>query len=299
MERLRMGLGLGQWSYFSAEDSRSTTVGQILQTVSALREDAFKAYGFETSGNTSTNATIKLPFAWPTSQERNPPDEEDVFAFSDTDPDPPLTCATEDFTIQPYSSELKEYRILTRNRIACWRSHYSVLMQAVSQQTGWSSPVTLILEDDVDMELDIRARLGAVWGSLPPDWDVVFLGHCWSNESYYPAIPILHKEHNTLSRLHPSNAPLCTHGYAVSPAGASRLLVHLTHPPFAYSRAIDHALAWLVQSGRIQAYSVVPSVVVQRKIGSSDVMPDGRGSAWRESLTKGFFDVENLADPST
>jgi hypothetical protein len=68
--------------------------------------------------------------------------------------------------------------------------------------------------------------------------------------------------------------------------GARRLLLHLTYPRFAYSRAIDHALAWVVQSGRLNAFSVVPSVVVQRKIGNSDVGM-GKGSGWRDRLVKG------------
>jgi GR25 family glycosyltransferase involved in LPS biosynthesis len=36
--------------------------------------------------------------------------------------------------------------------------------------------VALVLEDDVDMELDIRQRLLGVWDSLPSVWDIVFLG---------------------------------------------------------------------------------------------------------------------------
>jgi hypothetical protein len=60
------------------------------------------------------------------------------------------------------------------------------------------------------------------------------------------------------------------------------------HPPFAYSRAVDHALAWLVRSGRLQSFSLVPSVVVQRKVGSSDVM-GGQGSKWRDGLIDGVL----------
>jgi hypothetical protein len=91
--------------------------------------------------------------------------------------------------------------------------------------------------------------------------------------------------------LHPSFGPKCTHAYALSKSGARRLLLHLRYPPFAYSRALDQAFAWLVQSGRIRAYSVVPSVVVQRKVGESDVMygQAGMGSRWKERLVRGVF----------
>ena len=85
--------------------------------------------------------------------------------------------------------------------------------------------------------------------------------------------------------------PQCTHAYAVSRAGARRILAHLLVPPFAFSRAIDQALAWLVLSGRLRAYSVVPPLVIQAKLTESDIDKgaDGRGSAWRETLEEGVL----------
>src|ERR1700728_950716 len=100
-------------------------------------------------------------------------------------------------------------------------------------------------------------------------------GHCWSNESTYQALPQPTDHDNIRSpsttHLHPSFAPKCTHAYALSHIGARRLLLHLLYPPFAYSRAFDQALSWLVSSRRLLSFSVVPSVVVQRKNGESDV----------------------------
>jgi hypothetical protein len=109
---------------------------------------------------------------------------------------------------------------------------------------------------------------------------------------------------NTSHRLHPSLSPKCTHAYALSHAGARRLLLHLQHPPFAFSRAIDQAFAWLVQSGRLKSFSVVPSLVVQRKISKSDIILAHQGpdtsertakaakfpaSVWKEDLLNGVF----------
>jgi hypothetical protein len=42
-----------------------------------------------------------------------------------------------------------------------------------------------------------------------------------------------------MSTLRRANTPQCTHAYAVSSAGARRLLAHLEYPPFAYRRAVD------------------------------------------------------------
>ncbi|KAJ7173017.1 hypothetical protein C8R43DRAFT_679093 [Mycena crocata] len=277
MERLRARLGL-QWSYVAAEDSQSSLVGRIMSQVRSKRQEELKMKEY------APNTTIRLPFEWPSPEDGpSPPFGDPNSSFPAAADAEPLTCATEDFTLVPYSPRLKEYKILSRSRIACWHSHLSAIQRASAQRPEKAS---LILEDDVDMEADIKERLVAVWSLLPPDWDVVFLGHCWSNESHYPALgpPSSH----LVTRLHPSHAPLCTHAYALSPQGAVRLLQHLTYPRFAYSRAIDHALAWLVQSGRLRSFSVVPSVVVQRKLGGSDVMA-GTGSAWREQLVHGVL----------
>lgn len=89
--------------------------------------------------------------------------------------------------------------------------------------------------------------------------------------------------------LHPSESPKCTHAYVLSRPGARRILQHLLYPPFAYSRAIDQALAWLAQSGRIKSFSVMPSIVVQRKKDSSDVTP-GLGRGTKEALKNPLFD---------
>lgn len=93
--------------------------------------------------------------------------------------------------------------------------------------------------------------------------------------------------------VHPSFAPKCTHAYALSASGARKLLLHLLYPPFAYSRALDQAYAWLVQSGRLRAFSVVPSVVIQHKLSQSDIDGGayGLGSDWKEELEHGLLTV--------
>ncbi|ESK85520.1 hypothetical protein Moror_10082 [Moniliophthora roreri MCA 2997] len=189
-------------------------------------------------------------------------------------------------------------------RAACWDSHLRVIQSVLdsSSNTSTSWDITFILEDDIDMELDIRRRLRPLWERLPVDWDIVFLGHCWSNEGIYDALSDIQ------THLHPSRAPQCTHAYALSPLGARRLYEHLTYPPFAFSRAIDQAYAWLVKSGRLRAYSVVPGVMVQRveeagwlewlwnwfsgkETGkASDIWgTSGGATRWRDELVNGVF----------
>lgn len=237
----------------------------------------------------------------------------------------PLTSAREDHVHGvKFTSHLPSFMLLTPARIACWYSHLTAIQQIADyghlgqhsegNQSSLRKPddAFLILEDDVDMEQDISERLRAVWSVLPAGWDIVFLGaspllssvlhslkgvtgHCWSNESHHPALV----EPNALSSsaspvaLHPSFAPKCTHAYAVNPASARRLLHHLTYPPFAYSRALDQALAWLVESNRLKAFSIVPSLVVQHKGSGSDIDEGerGTGSRWRDPLEHSILGI--------
>lgn len=83
--------------------------------------------------------------------------------------------------------------------------------------------------------------------------------------------------------------------------------MHLTYPPFAFSRALDQAIAHLIQSQRIQSFSVVPSVVVQRRcfLSSADdnkcanstqdsdiwIEEGHRGSKWKETLVNSALDA--------
>ncbi|KAF9221282.1 hypothetical protein BS17DRAFT_657135, partial [Gyrodon lividus] len=282
MEFLRTIQGL-TWSIIDAIPENAPSVNRILNWVAAERtqraEDAKIG-----SGNSA--------FRWPA--------EIDAFAVtqaplsplgSDSWPTKPssptarsnLTCATEDHSVPALTDSTPEWLKLSPAKIACWYSHVSAIRQFVDRPNSRMEDVAIILEDDIDMEKDIASRLSDIWTVLPPGWDTVFLGHCWSNESFYPALAsFAHMD------VHPSFAPKCTHAYALSLSGARRLLQHLRYPPFAYSRALDQAYAWLIQSGRLRSYSVVPSVVMQRKTVSSDILP-GMGSEWRESLQDGVF----------
>lgn len=189
----------------------------------------------------------------------------------------------------PRLPELPYWRILTRAAIACWYSHISVIREIASEtmQADTSDTGVLILEDDVDMEVDIQQRIGRLWEALPPDWDILFLGHCWSAETTYPAL-------RSYNHLHPSHSPKCTHAYALSRKGARRL-VHLLRDPFiAYSRPLDTAFLELIQSNRLNAYSVHPSVIIQTKDTPSDIFP-GNGSRWRDVLQKSALEsVRNI-----
>jgi hypothetical protein len=111
-------------------------------------------------------------------------------------------------------------------------------------------------------------------------------GYCCSDKSHgqwiSPGPPDISNNVSTQpshSQLHASTWPPCTHTYALSRMGARQLLLHLQYPPFAFSHVIDQVIAWLVKTNQIKSYSIVPSLIVQRKVSNSDIM--GHGRYWR------------------
>ncbi|KAF9561536.1 hypothetical protein CPC08DRAFT_688902 [Agrocybe pediades] len=293
MEKLRHALRLN-WQYHDALPANDDLVLRISNSVSQIRLQ--HGYGIPQHQAPSV-------FAWPDDIDKLAKSRKELDLWSSDFhellfqepprlPYPPLTCARNNFDITSYSSLLREHFILTPPRIACWHSHLTAI-QKIANNNSDRPGVALILEDDVDMEVDIVSQLSQLWPTLPADWDIVFVGHCWSDESLGPPLTSVEGTFSA-SRLFHSTRPKCTHAYALSRVGARRLLLHLRYPLFAYSRAIDQAFAWLVESGRLKGFSVVPSLIIQRKVTPSDVLIGGVGSKWKDSLRNGVFDGQPL-----
>ncbi|KAG9104423.1 hypothetical protein FRC06_002658 [Ceratobasidium sp. 370] len=168
--------------------------------------------------------------------------------------------------------ELLSGEVITRAQVSCWYSHYEVLLKIARGE----DEVAIILEDDIDMEWDLERRLRQMWPHLPKDWDVVMLGHCFSDENSKPPV------HGT-PHLHPSTHVLCTHAYAVSRTGARRMIRYLRTPLFAFSRPIDHAFQHFNWHKILNVYSIEPAVVIQTKDTLSDIV-SGTGGEQDEWL---------------
>ena len=63
--------------------------------------------------------------------------------------------------------------LLSKPMVACWHSHLQAIRRIVRAP---ENRVSLVFEDDIDLEWDVEARLVALWPFLPQDWDIVFLG---------------------------------------------------------------------------------------------------------------------------
>lgn len=165
MEKLKKALGL-RWKYINALDMKTELVEKILDSVRAIR------------------ATNNEPFIWPAD---TPPPDEDLSKWSpgypllltkvpSSRPPEPMLCATNNNSVKFYEPGLPEFLILTPARVACWYSHLSVIQTVANDKSLKDNDTVIVLEDDVDMERDIHARLKHVWTYLPNEWDIVYLG---------------------------------------------------------------------------------------------------------------------------
>jgi hypothetical protein len=83
-----------------------------------------------------------------------------------------LACASGNNVFATFSPKLPLYKRLTAAKVACWYSHFQVIRDIAN---GGDQAV-LVLEDDVDIERDLKKRLRPLWDALPNDWDIVYLG---------------------------------------------------------------------------------------------------------------------------
>lgn len=175
MEQLRYTLGL-DFTYVNGTEADGDMVQRIMRQVAALRI---------LEGSHEINRSLPTALGWPQDVDaltefESPLDQQgsdlwlsDDIKLPEFPSHEPLTCASDYSTLEPYSPQTPPYRLLTKERLACWHSHWRVIRLIADGQDD----VSLILEDDVDMELDIRQRLLGVWRSLPNAWDIIFLGN--------------------------------------------------------------------------------------------------------------------------
>lgn len=291
MKIIRDILGMANWHVIPATPADDEIIDRIISLVRTERQNR-----------------SRVPFTWPSetdmvdtmfSTQGEPWSELEEYTrhhpLARPSPSllsqPNMSVAWMNERIPMYQPHLPDHKMLTRGKIACWRSHIQTLKQIASESytNHHDNGPSLVLEDDVDVERNFLHLIEDIWPSLPPEWDMVFLGHCWSDESANPALPRHIWMRFSGTAAHPSNAPLCTHAYAVNRRSARKLLLYLQYTRFAYSRALDHAYAHLITEGLIQAISLVPSIAVQRKALGSDVRLDGVGSTWHDGLIDGVF----------
>jgi hypothetical protein len=193
MDHLKDALHLN-WTYKDACEANASVVTRILRHVHAFRSQWVLQP--QPSGVRMKHGGILATFEWPRdledticSRETLQPSGADLWtlphslsssdltvptetADSSVSGSTPLACASGNNVFPPFSPYLPFYKHLSAAKVACWYSHF----QMIHDIANGSDEAVLVLEDDVDIERDVKRRLRPLWDSLPSDWDIVYLG---------------------------------------------------------------------------------------------------------------------------
>ncbi|CAG8804522.1 7289_t:CDS:1 [Racocetra persica] len=140
---------------------------------------------------------------------------------------------------------------------AVYIDHYTIYKSIIDNNYGSA----LILEDDIDIELNISPIMTDVHQSLPSDWEMLYLGHCNNLEgkSSEPIIVSNRGNNSSSYKIFKSEKPYCTYAYAVSRAGALKLLETVGKPT---KLPLDQELINMIQKGTIKSYTLIPPIIV-------------------------------------
>lgn len=320
IDKLMTTLEIPNWHYHNGTYAKDPLIGNFMRKVQAQRVDSEK----------NPEEWAILPFEWPSEAFSNYTSDVPLYAtplplagaelWGDNpahteDQLNPMMGAFDDFRIQKYKEDVIQWRHLTPERVGTYHAHMTAVRKIVDDNARLRVDVSqhpnrtqthlsLILEDDVDVEADTRQRMEQILPLLPYDWDILFMGesavsiprhflivsrsgYCWSEEDHFPAL-VGEYIRPSKNQLHPSYMPRCLHAYLVSPAGALKILTHLRHEQYAYGRAVDEAFAWLVSSKRVNSFTTVPPLIIQRKVTETDISLEGN-DLWKESLDHGVL----------
>ncbi|KAJ2835278.1 hypothetical protein FBU31_001666 [Coemansia sp. 'formosensis'] len=157
---------------------------------------------------------------------------------------------------------LEQGYLINGTHLACYLSH----LHAYKRMVAENIETALILEDDVDMELDIRERLAPIMARVHEkyggDWDMLFVGHCTFDANEPGDLPYWGPPGRG-PELYVAEYPMCMHAYAVTRECARRLAVVLEERLKTVGHDIDLVLAIGVQFGMSTVLGVSPPPIVQ------------------------------------
>jgi GR25 family glycosyltransferase involved in LPS biosynthesis len=132
--------------------------------------------------------------------------------------------------------------------LACKQSHKFVV--EISQKLKFST--ICILEDDVVFEANFLSVANACTQRIPNDWDILFLGHCFSKPYSQPISDMIYRPINIF----------CTHCYCVNKKAYNILIQYLSNPKYNHV-PIDHIYNSLHQKNILNMYMCYPSIAKQ------------------------------------
>ncbi|KAJ1948418.1 hypothetical protein FBU59_001605 [Linderina macrospora] len=142
-----------------------------------------------------------------------------------------------------------------------WHSYFTLLHSMA--HAGHQS--ALILDDSLDIEITVKKTMRAVHTHLPPDWDMLFPGHCGAFEYIQPKVDAGFKP------LRHANMPICMHAHALSRKGLLTILHHLRDSPAQESTALNMSIMRLKENNLLQMFSLDTPIFVPRDAHNAKV----------------------------
>ncbi|KAJ2798445.1 hypothetical protein H4R20_004821, partial [Coemansia guatemalensis] len=167
--------------------------------------------------------------------------------------------------------------LINGTHLACYLSHLQIYRRMVAE----GIETALVLEDDVDMEMDIKERHGQImkqiYRTYGSDWDMLYLGHCTTDANEPPADDLdslaTHSAYSERRvQLYETKYPMCLHAYAVTLDCAQRLAVLLEERLKTVGKEIDLILAVGVEYGVPTVLGTSPPYIVQ--VGRTELPSD-------------------------
>lgn len=141
--------------------------------------------------------------------------------------------------------------------VGCWLSHLQVYLEIA--RSGTEHP-TLVLEDDVDLDADVKRQLRDALGALPGDWEMFFLGWGAVRESFPAAGPNIGRVDQRLWG---------AHAYVVRSAAVAQKLVGLSNK--SSFQVADRIWIEPVRSGFLKLFAAFPKKLASQCDPVSDI----------------------------
>ena len=142
---------------------------------------------------------------------------------------------------------------LSNGKIACYLSHVNILQNFLNSKNN----TCLIFEDDIKPNNSIHNMniiLKDVFSNIPINWDVLYLGRCLDSCT---------KDNKISNYLVKNINPNCTHAIAFTKKGVQKFYENSGFIP--KDKPIDWVIRDLIKSGKLNSYSVKPSLFRQNR----------------------------------
>jgi GR25 family glycosyltransferase involved in LPS biosynthesis len=175
----------------------------------------------------------------------------------------------------PFEQMSDDFNFKNAGEMACTMSHFKALQTFLSDKDAQTA---VIFEDDVSPckdEMKYIRRLNSLRNELKrvPEWDILYLGHCYSTCSSIKFIT---------EQISKYTGCYCLHAYVVNRKGAQKIL------DLGCEEISDRCFKSIIANGHLKALQVFPSLFHQNR---KDVGSELRGEQEMRECggSPGFF----------